>query len=276
MKPPLPSPSVFEEIVRLQREGRDCALCTIVATQGSTPGKEMMKLLVRDDGTFVGTVGGGCLEAEVLEAALASLRDERARMLEFALNERDWPDSGLVCGGRVQVYVEPITEPRLYLFGGGHVSAAIARIARSCGFHVSVGDDRAEFATRERHPDAQALVAAPFDEQARAVAPVRRAFLVVCTRGHDEDGEILEALWRAGAAPRYLGMIGSRAKRATLFGQLRARGVPDAFLDAVRSPMGLAIGARSHGEIAVSVVAEMIQVRRAGDARAPVDPTQCS
>jgi xanthine dehydrogenase accessory factor len=266
---------LYEEIVRLQREGRDCALCTIVSTQGSTPGKEMMKLLVRDDGSFAGTVGGGCLEAEVLEAALASLRDERSRMLEFALNERDWPDSGLVCGGRVQVYVEPITEPKLYLFGGGHVSAAIARIARPCGFHVTVGDDRAEFATRGRHPDAQALVGNPFEEQARALAPARRTFVVVCTRGHDEDGTILEALWRHGAAPRYLGMIGSRAKRATLFEKLRSRGVPQAFLDSVRSPMGLPIGARNHAEIAVSVVAEMIQVRRAADARGPIDPTQC-
>jgi xanthine dehydrogenase accessory factor len=279
--------NIYEEIVRLQREGRDCALCTIVSTQGSTPGKEMMKLLVREDGSFAGTVGGGCLEAEVLEAALASLQDERSRMLEFALNERDWPDSGLLCGGKVRVYVEPITEPKLYLFGGGHVSGAIARVARPCGFHVTVGDDRAEFTTAERHPDAQVLVCAPFDEQARSLGSggrgsegragaSSRAFVVVCTRGHDEDGTILEALWKHGAAPRYLGMIGSRAKRATLYSKLREAGVPDTFLERVRSPMGLAIGARNHAEIAVSVVAEMIQVRRAADARPPIDPTLCT
>lgn len=255
---------VYEELVRLQRAGRDCALCTIVATQGSTPGKAMMKMLVRDDGTFAGTVGGGCLEADVLEAALAAMKDERPRMLSFALNERDYPDSGLLCGGQVQVYVEPITEPRVHLFGGGHVSGAIAKIARSVGFRVTVGDDRESFASPERHPDAHETWALDFPAQVARLAPAEGHFLVVVTRGHDEDGEILFELHRAGCRPRYLGMIGSRAKRATLWKQLESRGIPRDWLDRVQSPMGLEIGARTHEEIAVSVVAQMIRVRRLG------------
>ena len=266
------STSLFEEIARLRAAGRDCALCTIVETAGSTPGKEMMKLLVRDDGSFAGTVGGGCLEAEVHEAALASLRDERPRMLEFSLNERDYPDSGLLCGGKVRVFVEPLTEPRLHLFGGGHVSRAIASVARLAGFHITVGDDREAFATAEAHPDAHATVCADFAEQARALAAAGASgqYVVVVTRGHKEDGAVLRALHDSDCRPRYLGMIGSRAKKATLFEKLAAEGVAADFLETVRTPVGLAIGARTHEEIAVSVVAEMIRVRRLGeDAGAP-------
>jgi len=255
---------VFEEVVRLQRAGRSCALCTIVATQGSTPGKAMMKMLVRDDGSFAGSVGGGCLEAEVHEAAVASMKDERPRMLEFSLNERDYPDSGLLCGGKVQVYVEPITEPRLHLFGGGHVSGAIARVASSVGFRVSVGDDRESFATAERHPDAAETLALDFPEQVRHIAPALDHYLIIVTRGHQDDGEILFHLHAQSCRPRYLGMIGSRAKRAQLWAQLEARGVPRTWLDDVQSPMGLEIGARTHEEIAVSVVAQLIRVRRTG------------
>jgi len=120
---------LYAELARLTGAGEPCALCTIVKTSGSTPGKTSMKMLVRRDGSFVGTVGGGCLEAEVLEAALAAMGDERPRLLAFALNERDYPDSGLLCGGRVEILVEPIVQPRLYLFGGGHVASAIARTA---------------------------------------------------------------------------------------------------------------------------------------------------
>ncbi len=256
---------VYEEIVRLQRLGEPCALCTIVKTQGSTPGKTTMKMLVRRDGSFVGTVGGGCLEAEVLEAALGAMRDERSRTLAYALNERDYPDSGLLCGGQLEIFVEPIVVPRLWLFGGGHVSGAIARVARPVGFHVTVVDDREDFASAARHPEADQTLCGSFDELARRALPADDKFVIAVTRGHDKDGEVLEALFRAGARPRYLGMIGSRAKRVQLFEQLRARGVSDAFLERCRTPMGLAIGARTHEEIAVSVVAEMIAVRRSAD-----------
>ncbi len=257
---------IYSELVELQRAGRSCALATIVRTRGSTPGKESMKLLVRDDGSFAGTVGGGCLEAEVLEAAMDCQLDERPRWLEFSLNERDYPDSGLICGGKVEIYVEPIVQPRVHVFGGGHVSGAIARVASLAGFHVTVGDDRDDFATAERHPDAQATMSMPFEEQVASIAPAKGAFLVVVTRGHSGDGEILEALHRHACEPRFLGMIGSQSKRKTLFTQLREQSVPESFLETVQSPMGVDIGARTHEEIAVSVVAEMIRVRRLGSA----------
>lgn len=256
------SHQIFATIARLVAAGEDCALCTIVETKGSTPGKTMMKMLVRRDGSFEGSVGGGCLEAEVLESALLSLDDEKSRMLEFALNERDYPDSGLICGGRVRIHVEPITHAKLFLFGGGHVSAAIARIAAPAGFRVTVLEDRADFATSARHPDASETKCGSWAELARTIADEPAAYVCVVTRGHDGDGEVLHALHAAGVRPRYLGMIGSRAKREQLFGALLTRGVAPDFLARVQCPMGLDIGARSHEEIAVSTVAELIRVRR--------------
>jgi xanthine dehydrogenase accessory factor len=259
---------LYSELARLTAAGEPCALCTIVRTTGSTPGKTSMKMLVQRDGAFEGTVGGGCLEAEVLEAALESMRDERPRLLAFALNERDYPDSGLLCGGRVEILVEPIVQPRLVLFGGGHIAAAITRVAAPAGFRVVVCDDREEFADATRHPQAHEAWSAPLAGLARRIAPAEDDYVLAVTRGHDQDGEVLQALFEAGARPRYLGMIGSKAKRVQVEQKLSAAGVTPEFLARVRSPMGLAIGARTHEEIAISVVAEMIAVRRLGEAPA--------
>jgi xanthine dehydrogenase accessory factor len=260
-------PDIFEEVVRLRREGIPAALATIVSTVGSTPGRESMRLLVLEDGTFLGTVGGGCLEAEVYETAREVIRDERPRTLKFRLNEFDAPDSGLLCGGEVTIFVEPVTTPVLWIFGGGHVSKSLCQVAAIAGFRVTVVDDREAYANRERFPGAERALVAPFVD-AVAEMPLRaHTYVVIVTRGHKEDGEVLAALARraaAGDTPRFLGMIGSVAKRTVLFRHLRGQGVPDDFLDRVRSPVGLCLGARNHEEIAVAIVGELIAVRRLG------------
>lgn len=255
---------LFEEIVALRRRGEPAALCTITSTVGSTPGKASMKMLVRADGTFLGTVGGGCVEAEVYAAAQEVLRTGESRRLAFALNERDYPDSGLICGGKVEIFVEAVVDPTLVIFGAGHISSSVAQVAKLAGFRVVVGDDREAFATAERFRDADDVVCAPWEEQVARLATADHAFLIVVTRGHIDDGTVLEALYRAGARPRYLGMIGSRAKRKVLFQQLEARGVAPDWLKTVRSPTGLDLGARTHGEIAVAIVAQLIALRRLG------------
>ncbi len=256
---------IFEEVVRLRREGIPAALATIVGTRGSTPGRTTMRLLVLEDGTFLGTVGGGCLEAEVYDTALQVIADEQPRTLTFRLTEKDSPDSGLMCGGEVTIFVEPVTTPVLWIFGGGHVSKALCQVAALAGFRVTVVDDRADFATKQRFPEAAETLCASLP-QAVADMPLRaNSYVVVVTRGHKEDGIVLEALaqrFAAGSRARFLGMIGSRTKQVVLFRHLRAAGVADAFLDTVRTPMGAYIGARSHEEIAVSVVAELVAVRR--------------
>jgi xanthine dehydrogenase accessory factor len=258
---------IFEEVVRLRREGIPAALATIVGTRGSTPGRTSMRLLVLEDGTFLGTVGGGCLEAEVYDAALAAIADEQPRTLTFRLTEKDSPDSGLMCGGEVTIFVEPVTTPSLWIFGGGHISRALCQVAALAGFRVTVVDDRPSFASAERFAEASATIAGDY-AAAIAAMPIRAStFCIVVTRGHKEDGLVLQALaarCATGLRPRYLGMIGSKTKQAILWKHLRAAGVGDDFLARVRTPMGAFIGARSHEEIAVSVVAELVSVRRLG------------
>lgn len=258
---------LFEEIVRLRKEGIPAALATIVATRGSTPGRETMRLLVTEDGTFLGTVGGGCLEAEVYEAAKEVIRTEIARTLSFRLTEFASPDSGLLCGGEVTVFVEPITTPALWIYGGGHVSKALCEVANLAGFRVTVADDREAYANPQRFPQAAETVAGPFPELAARMPLRANTYVVIVTRGHKEDGLVLRELARraaAGQTPKFLGMIGSKTKRVVLFKKLREEGVSAEFLGIVRSPVGLSLGARSHEEIAVAVVGELIQVRRLG------------
>jgi xanthine dehydrogenase accessory factor len=219
-----------------------------------------MKVLVREDGTFLGTVGGGCLEAEVWEAAREVIRTENPRLLRFSLNERDYPDSGLLCGGVVQVYVESIGLPGVFVFGAGHVSKSIVSLTKAAGFRVTVVDDRPAFAKRDRFPDADDVRAGPFEE-VLPLLPIRAdSFCLVVTRGHHQDGTVLRLLH--GRAPRYVGMIGSRAKATVLFSRLEEEGVPAEWLRTVRTPVGLPIGARTHEEIAVSIAAELVAVRR--------------
>lgn len=255
---------LFKEIVRLRERGEPAALCTIIRTRGSTPGKESMRMVVRADGSFVGSVGGGCLEADVHVGALAAIREDRPKILSFKLNEKDYPDSGLYCGGIVEVFVEPLSDPTLVLFGGGHVSAAIAPMASKAGFRVVVADNRAAFAEKSRFPEANRVVHAEWKAMAKKIAPAEHAYLVVVTRGHHDDAQVLEALHASRCRPKYLGMIGSQTKKVVLFRKLRKAGVPDSWLEKIHTPMGLPIGARTHGEIAVSVVAEMVAIRRGG------------
>ena len=258
---------IFEEIVRLRAEGMPAAVATIVGTRGSTPGRTSMRLLVLADGTFLGTVGGGCLEAEVYDVAMQVLADEQPRSLQFRLTEQESPDSGLMCGGEVTIFVEPITTPALWIFGGGHVSKALCQMAALAGFRVTVADDRETFATASRFPEAHATLVAAYPDSVARLPMRNNTYAVIVTRGHQEDATVLEALGKrfaAGDRLRFLGMIGSKSKQAMLWKHLRAHGIGDPFLATVRTPMGAYLGGKTHEEIAVSVVAELIAVRRLG------------
>lgn len=258
---------IFEQIVQLRRDGVPAALATIVATRGSTPGRVTMRLLVREDGTFLGTVGGGCLEAEVHDAAMLCIADEQPRTLQFRLTEDGSPDSGLMCGGEVTVFVEPITTPALCIFGGGHISKALCQVAALAGFRVTVVDDRPAFASPARFPEAHATLVLPYQTAVERLAIRANSYAVIVTRGHQEDGTVLAALaarHAQGDRLRYLGMIGSKSKQALLWKRLRREGVGEEFLAHTRTPMGAYLGGKSHEEIAISVVAELIAVRRLG------------
>lgn len=252
---------VYEEIVRLCREGRRGALATIVNVRGSIPSFETAKMLVRDDGTIVGTIGGGCVEAEVWQAAKEVMATEKPRTLHFDLNNDPKYDTGLVCGGTLEVFVEPVAPaPHLYLFGAGHVAHSLYKVARLAGFDVTVVDDRESFASRERFPEARDVYADDFERVMAQLAPGESSYIVIVTRGHRDDMRVLE--WAIDQNARYLGMIGSRRKVIAIYKELEQRGVAREKLHRVAAPVGLAIGAVTPDEIAVAIVAEMIAVRR--------------
>lgn len=259
------TPDIWEEIVACRRRGEPAALATIVSTMGSTPGKDPMKMLVRADGTFVGSVGGGCLEAEVWDHAKDVMRNHRSMSVKFTLTEEHYPDSGLICGGTVTVFIEPVTAPSLHIFGAGHVGQATATLAADAGFHVSVYDDRPDMLEDERLPASARAVPGDYEETSRAATVGELDFVVVMTRGHHDDERVLSALAAAGVRPRFLGMIGSTSKRTTLVGRLGEQGVPQSWLDAIVSPVGLPIGAKTAPEIAVSIVAQLIGLVRGAE-----------
>jgi len=255
---------LYREIVRLRDLGEPAALCTVLLTRGSTPGKETMKMLVRTDGTTLGSVGGGCVEEDVRQMALEVLATDRAATRSFTLNQADTPESGLICGGQVTILAEPIVPPVLVLFGGGHVASATARVAKEVDLRVWICDPREEHANRESHPAADRCFALPWQEAVAEVGAAQHHYLVVVTRGHKDDEEALYAIWKSGCNPKYLAMIGSRAKKVQLDRMLQDRGVPKDWLSQVKTPMGIDIGAKSAGEVAVSLVAELVRLRRLG------------
>jgi xanthine dehydrogenase accessory factor len=258
-------PDIWEEIVACRRRGEAAALATIVSTKGSTPGKDPMKMLVREDGTIVGSVGGGCLEAEVWDHAREVMATLRPRTVDFTLTEKEYPDSGLICGGKLTIFIEPVTWSVVHIFGAGHVGRATARLAVEAGFRVIVYDDRADMLDDERLPETVERCDGPYEDTAGSKITGGSAFVVVMTRGHHDDERVLLAQARADLRPRFVGMIGSRSKRAVLTDRLEKQGVPRVWLDRVVSPVGLPIGARTAAEIAVSIVAQLISECRGGE-----------
>jgi xanthine dehydrogenase accessory factor len=258
---------VYEEITKLRRAGRKGALATIIQVQGSVPSYESSKILVRDDGSIVGTVGGGCVEAEVWSVAKDVMREEKPRRLHFNLNQHPEYDEGLVCGGSLDIFVEPIlATPTLYLLGGGHVSLSISKVATIAGFEIAVIDDRQAFASKERFPEAIESHAGPWEEILPKLSLNDFSYVVIATRGHKGDLACLR--WAVTTAARYVGMVGSKRKLIEFCKVLEREGIPPERLEQVHSPVGLDIGALTPQEIAVSVVAEMIAVRRGATAGA--------
>jgi xanthine dehydrogenase accessory factor len=251
---------IYEEIVKLRREGRRGAVATIVGVQGSVPSYRTAKMLVRDDGSIVGTIGGGCVEAEVWQAAKTAMEEEKAQTLKFNLNHDPKLDTGLVCGGTVEIFIEPVLPlAMLYLFGAGHVAQNIYRVASMAGFQAQVIDDRAAYASAERFPGAE-ILAEEFDKAMARVNPTSSSFIVIVTRGHKDDMRVLR--WAVQTDARYVGMIGSRRKIVTIHKELREEGLSEELFQRVYAPIGLDIGALTPEEIGVAVGAEMIAVRR--------------
>lgn len=255
---------VFEELVRLRDEGRKSALATIVEVAGSIPSFQSAKMLIRDDGSMVGTIGGGCTEAEVWQAAREVIETEKPRMLDFSLTQQAAYDNGLICGGQLNVYVEPVLPiPTAFIFGGGHISKSLSKVAAISGFRTVVVDDREQYANTERFPEASEVYAEDYEKVFERLQINSSSHIIIVTRGHKDDMRVLELAAQTEA--RYIGMIGSKRKTIEVVKQLLSAGTRIEKLQNVHAPMGLDIGAVSPEEIAVAVVAEMIHARRNPD-----------
>jgi xanthine dehydrogenase accessory factor len=232
-----------------------------VDVRGSIPSYATAKLLVRDDGSMAGTIGGGCVEADVWSAAREVMETEKPKRLTFNLGQDAAYDNGLICGGELDVFIEPVLPvPRAYIFGAGHISKSLSQIATLAGFASVVIDDREAFASRERFPEAEEVHAAEYEEIFPQLPINETSYLIIVTRGHRDDMRVLKLALVTPA--RYIAMIGSKRKVIGVIRELEKEGVPPEAFERLHAPMGLDIGAISPEEIAISVTAEMIAVRR--------------
>lgn len=298
---------LLDEILRRAGAGERFAVCTVVRTRGSTPQKMGAVMLVTRDGQSIGTIGGGCVEAEVRTRAIRQLdSDSSGCLFSFKLDHDLGWDDGLVCGGTMDVALQVISSPQsaspyqaarellaagreaavtvcvpdesgtpqaftrtleprptLVIAGAGHVGTALADIASRAGFDVAVIDDRPDFVSPERFPGARQRIVGEIEVELARYPITPHTYVVIVTRGHRHDGRALGAV--VGSAARYVGLIGSRRKIVTIFEDLHRHGVPREQLERVHAPIGLDLGAVTPAEIAVSIAAELIAVRRRGE-----------
>jgi xanthine dehydrogenase accessory factor len=252
---------IFEEIVRLRRSGLKAALATIVARRGSTPRKDAAKMIILEDGSLIGSIGGGCTEADVCREAANVIRLEKSILISFDLTEDDAEDSGLLCGGTMEVYLEPILpDPVLYIFGAGHIGQCVAALVRSLSFKVAVVDDRIKYANRERFPAVDEIYVDEWQEVFARLPVNPMSYILIATRGHRYDLSCLRFALSTNA--RYIGLLGSRRKTKLLYEALAKEGMDSRDFERVYAPVGLEIGSETPEEIAVSIAAELVAVKK--------------
>lgn len=258
--------SIFRALAELEAKGETGVLCTIIKSSGSTPRHEGSKMLVYPDGSIIGSVGGGELEHRVYNEALEALKDNKNRVLHYKMVDPKQGDPG-VCGGQLEVFVEPIVpRPLLVVIGGGHVGKAVVHLASWLGFRVAVSDDRQEMCTPEANPDADEFYPVPMEELPTHLTITPNTYLVLTTRGSDVDIQGLPALLDSKAA--YIGVIGSKRRwEVTRKALLELQGVTEEKLYRVHSPIGLEIRTETPEEIALSIMAEIIMLRNGGSGK---------
>ncbi len=250
---------IYREITRIRDAGEEAALATVISASGSTPREEGAKMLVFPDKSIIGSIGGGSIELQVIKEAVESICKTKPKHLKYCLKEGD--DLGMICGGDVEVFIEPIiSAPTLFLLGGGHISLALSKMARMLGFSVVITDNRPEYATPERFPEAKKTLSVEYDRVFSELEVSKNSYIVIVTHGHKGDSAALEGALTTDA--RYIGMIGSKIKNESVYKKLLAKGIKQEQLDRVFAPIGLSIHAQTPEEIAISILAEIIKVRR--------------
>jgi xanthine dehydrogenase accessory factor len=253
---------ILEELVLARQEGNPVALAVIVKARGSVPRHTGTKMLVYADGRTSGTIGGGELEARVLQQALESLEDNQSRYIPYSLVDPERGDPG-ICGGEVEVFVEPYLPPiTILIIGCGHVGQSVAKLANWLGFRVVVSDDREGMATPEVVPDADLYFPGSFDDTLSSFKININTYVVAVTRNVEVDREILPKLLETEAP--YIGVIGSRRRWEETQRLLSEDGIDKDQMSRFHSPIGLELHAETPEEIAVSILAEVIMIHRGG------------
>ena len=254
--------TIYEALAELEKKGDSGVLCTIISSQGSTPRHVGSKMLVYQDGRIIGTVGGGEVENRVKSEALAALKDRAPRKLAYSMVDPQEGDPG-VCGGTVELYLEPILgKPEVLIIGGGHVGKAVAHLAKWLGFWVVISDDRAEFCTPEMNPDADEYLPIEFKDIPAVKKITPSTYVIVTTRGVIVDVPGLPAFLDTDAA--FIGVIGSKRRWLTTVKALTESGIPEEKIRRIHSPIGLELNAETPEEIAVSIMAEILMLRNGG------------
>jgi xanthine dehydrogenase accessory factor len=254
---------IYEAIAEAVRRREAVALATIVQTSGSTPRQVGTKMLIRPDGTSMGTIGGGALEAVIIKAAQEALAEGKSRLVHYGLRaDKHGEDLG-VCGGDLDAFIDVIAPQfTLLLIGAGHVAVPLAQLAHLLGFRTVIFDDRAEYANRDRFPQAEEVLVEDFETGLNALDITPSTWVVIATRSHESDAVALRAMVESPAA--YVGLLGSRRKVGLIFKALREEGVGEKQLARVYAPVGLDLRAETPEEIALSIMAEIIMVRQGG------------
>jgi xanthine dehydrogenase accessory factor len=253
---------IFQELAEILKRGEAAAIAVVIRIEGSAPRKTGARMLVRGDGTSLGTIGGGRLEAETIQAALECQKTRSIKILSFDLTKLKDPDMDLRCGGTVMILVEPVVPPdECIIFGGGHVGYAIYSILSMVDFKITLVDDRKKYATQKRFPKAGKIICAPYEKSFAKLSPKKDTYIVICTRAHSHDEECL--CWALKSPAEYVGMLGSKSKVASFRKKMHGQGIKSGRIKSLHAPIGLEIGSVTPEEIAVSVAAEMIQVRAA-------------
>ena len=251
---------IYDQLSRLRLQNKSFALVTIVSTKGSTPRDTGTKMIVCADGNVYGTVGGSAVEAMVIDEAKTCITSGKCLKVWHDLDDREKEDTGMICGGNMEFFIEPVgSQPHLYIFGGGHVAFPLSRIAFQTGFSYTIVEDREEFAAKERFTEAKDIILAKPDEISEKIDFTPTDYVAIVTRSHEMDYQALKVILNKKV--KYLGLIASKVKKKQVVNQLLEEGFDKKAIAQIHSPIGLDIGAQTPEEIAISIVAELIKVK---------------
>jgi len=251
---------IYQTLVDMLSKGEGGVLATIISSKGSAPRKPGAKMLIKEDGTFTGTIGGGGAEKEVLEKAKQIMKSGKTEILHFDMSGSG-REAAMICGGQIEVFLEPIPHREtLFLFGAGHIAQSTAAIGKMMGFRIVVVDPRPDYNNRERFPQADVLVVKDYKDAFGELQVTYNDYIIIYTPGHILDEECLT--FAVSTDAKYIGMIGSKKKALEVKKRVEEKGANPEQIKRVHSPVGIEIGAETPEEIAISILAEIIQIKR--------------